>query len=106
MISRLTDSNFLSQLTQSGDASITQLFSRTNSRLDGDVTQLLSINSEFGVSPYLGDNYGQSQIKYYSTGQGPVLGVFFSANTENRDLITPGRTTFEDNTIIYYTYLF
>jgi hypothetical protein len=103
VISRLTDSNFLSQLTQSGDASITQLFSRTNSRLDGDVTQLLSINSEFGVSPYLGDNYGQSQIKYYSTGQGPVLGVFFSANTENRDLITPGRTTFEDNTIIYLT---
>ena len=37
------------------------------------------------------------------TGQGPVLGVFFSANTENRDLITPGRTTFEDNTIIYLT---
>ena len=103
VISRLTDSNFLEQLIQSGDASITQLFSRTNSRLDGDVTQLLSINSEFGVSPYLGDNYSQSQIKYYMTGQGPVLGVFFSANTENRDLITPGRTTFEDNTIIYLT---
>jgi len=103
VISRLADANFWEQVLNSGDSSIGQLFSRPKQRLDGDVTQLLSINSEFGVTPYLGDNYSQSQIKYYQTGQGPVLGVFFSANTENRDLITPGRTTFADNTIIYLT---
>jgi hypothetical protein len=103
VISRLADASFWEQVLSAGDSSINSLFSRTKQRLDGDITQLLSINSEFGVTPYLGDNYSQSQIKYYQTGDGPVLGVFFSANTQNRDLITPGRTTFEDNTIIYLT---
>lgn len=103
VISRLADAGFWEQVLSAGDSSIGQLFSRSKQRLDGDITQLLSINSEFGVTPYLGDNYSQSQIKYYQTGQGPVLGVFFSANTQNRDLITPGRTTFADNTIVYLT---
>jgi len=103
VISRLTDANFLEQLIGLGDGSVSKLFSRENSRLDGDIAQLLSINSEFGVTPYLGDNYTDSNIKYLTSSDGPVLGIFFTGNTENRDLITPGRTTFADNTIVYLT---
>ena len=103
VISRLTDANFLEQLVGLGDGSVSKLFSRENSRIDGDIAQLLSINSEFGVTPYLGDNYGDSNIKYLSSSDGPVLGIFFTGNTQNRDLITPGRTTFADNTIVYLT---
>ena len=101
VISRLTDANFWEQVLGLGDGSIQKLFSRPNSRLDGDIAQLLSINSEFGVSPYLGDNYTDANIKYLNSPDGPVLGVFFTGNTQNRDLITPGRVTFADNTITY-----
>ena len=104
-ISRLTASGFWEQVLGTGDGSVQKLFSRSNQRLDGDVSQLLSINSEYGVVPYLGSNYSDSQIKYIGEQRvlpngkivdDPVLGIFFSANTINRDMISPGRFTFED----------
>ena len=106
VISRLSDANFWEQVLGVGDGSIQKLFSRPNSRLDGDVTQMLSINSEFGVTPFLGSNYSDDQIAYLENedSQGrkqPVIGLFLSANTVNRDLISPGRQTFEDNTLVY-----
>lgn len=106
VISRLSDANFWEQVLGVGDGSIQKLFSRPNSRLDGDVTQMLSINSEFGVTPFLGSNYSDDQIAYLENedAQGrkqPVIGLFLSANTVNRDLISPGRQTFEDNTLVY-----
>ena len=94
-ISRLTNSTFLQNLGGFGNASISSLFSRDNQRLDGDLTQLMSINSEFGVIPYMGNNY-PSDALYFDLNNNPNMGVFFSANTVNRDLITPGRTTFQD----------
>ncbi len=103
-ISRLADSNFWQQIFGLGDASIQRLFSREKSRLDGDIAQMISINSEFGVVPFLGNNYPDTNIKYLKSDysdprSGPLLGVFFSGNTVNRDLITPGRVTFRDNQI-------
>jgi len=95
-ISRLTDSGFWEQILGLGDGSVQKLFSRDNQRLDGDVAQLLSINSEFGVVPYLGSNYSDEQIRYIQDGNDPTLGIFFSANTINRDMISPGKFTFED----------
>jgi len=113
-ISRLTDAGFWEQIIGLGDGSIAKLFSRDNQRLDGDISQLLSINSEFGVVPYLGSNYSDSQIKYIQQLSNPgapvndrvydpVLGIFFSANTINRDLISPGRFTFEDTLTNFLT---
>jgi len=106
VISRLSDANFWEQVLGVGDGSVQKLFSRENSRLDGDVAQLLSINSEFGVVPFLGSNYNDDQIAYLNSidannKKQPVLGVFFSANTVNRDLISPGRQIFEDNTQVF-----
>lgn len=103
VISRISNSGFWRQLFNSGNSSIGQLFSRSKQRLDGDVAQLLSINSELGVTPFLGDNYSEQDVKYLDTATGPVLGVFFSANTITRDYVTPGRVTFQDNTISYLT---
>ena len=97
-ISRLTNSTFLQNLVGFGNASISSLFSRENQRLDGDLTQLMSINSEFGVTPYMGNNYPSNAL-YFDLNRKPNMGVFFSANTVNRDLITPGRVTFRDNQI-------
>jgi len=102
-ISRLTDAGFWEQILGLGDGSVQKLFSRSNQRLDGDVAQLLSINSEFGVVPYLGSNYTDNQIRYIQEGKDPVLGIFFSANTINRDLISPGRYTFEDTLTNFLT---
>lgn len=97
VISRLISSNFWGQITGLGDASIQKLFSRENSRLDADVVQMLSINSEFGVIPFLGDNYNEAvDVKFLEYGDDPMIGLFFSANTINRDLISPGRVTFAD----------
>lgn len=95
-ISRLTSSGFWGQILGLGDASIARLFSRDNSRLDGDIAQLISTNSEYGVVPYLGSNYTDDDVLYYEVNGDPTLGVFFQANTVNRDMITPGRFTFQD----------
>ena len=105
VISRLMNSKFLQQIIGAGDASISRLFSREKSRLDADVVQVLSINSEFGVIPFLGNNYnGVTDIKFLkSPNEDPVIGLFFSANTVNRDLITPGRVTFADTNTTFLT---
>jgi len=95
-ISRLTSSGFWGQIIGLGDASVQGLFSRPNSRLDGDMSQLLSINSEYGVIPYLGTNYSDDDVIYLEDNNHPTLGVFFQSNTVNRDMITPGRFTFQD----------
>jgi hypothetical protein len=102
VISRLANSNFWQQVTGLGDASIGKLFSRTNSRIDGDLAQLVSINSEFGVFPFLGNNYSDNQISYNQDSNGdPTVGIFFSSNTQTRDYITPGRETFVDTFLTY-----
>jgi len=103
VISRLSDATFWEQTLNAGDGSISKLFSRPGNRLDADIVQLMSINSEFGVTPYLGDNYSDENLVFLNTPTGPVLGVYFSANTINRDLVTPGRITFQDSTVNYLT---
>jgi hypothetical protein len=102
-VSRLSNSSLFELWTSTGDSSINSLFSRSKQRLDADIVQLLSINSELGVKPYTGDNYGDSNLSFTNNSVGPTLGLFFSANTITRDLVTPGRITFQDSTISYLT---
>lgn len=66
----------------------------TKLMIDADYAQLISINSELGVAPFLSANYPDSLV-----GQNPiyfdcnnVLGIFFSSDTQLRDYITPKRT--------------
>tara|TARA_R110000803_G_scaffold116128_1_gene184733 strand:- start:41 stop:1252 length:1212 start_codon:yes stop_codon:yes gene_type:complete len=95
VISRLANSNFWGKVANS-IAPINQLFSRENRRLDGDIAQLISINSQYGVTPFLGSNYPDDNIKWVDNNGNPVIGVLFEANTINRDMISPGRFTFQD----------
>jgi len=98
ILSRLANSNFLGQLTGLGDASINAMFSRTGDRIDGDVAQMWSINSELGIVPFLGTNYEDdkvwiSQDTVFDT---PIFGIFFTGDTQLRQLITPGKTTYTE----------
>jgi hypothetical protein len=93
IISRLINSNFLTQMLGIGDASINRMFSRSEDRIDGDIAQLFSINSEYGVEGFSDDVYDDDTL--YVAGSGDALvGVFFTGSTENRIKLTPGITTF------------
>ena len=93
IISRLINSNFLGQMLGLGDASINRMFSRSEDRIDGDIAQLFSINSEYGVEGFSDDTYDDSTL-YVANNGDALVGVFFTANTENRIKLTPGITTF------------
>ena len=105
IISRLMNSNWLGQLLNAGDASINKLFSRTEDRLDGDIVQLFSINSEYGVQPFSDDNYNDSDLFVQGSGDA-LVGIFFSSETINRRLISPGIVTFSSTPLLtnYYGY--
>lgn len=112
IISRLIDSSFLENLLGVGDSSIQQLFSRdnpnianvfTDSRIDGDYAQMISINSEFGVLPYLSGNYNDSISVNES-----LMGIWFTGSTispyntvgttvADRRILGPGQLTFNES---------
>ena len=112
IISRLISSSFLEDLLGVGDAAIQKLFSRdastgagssfTDSRVDGDYAQMISINSEFGVLPYLSGNYSDS----ISVNEN-LMGIWFTGSTkslynnigstvEDRRILGPGQLTFNE----------
>lgn len=92
VLSRLTNANILELILNLGDASIGQLFSRDETLVDGDFAQMLSINSELGVLPYLEGNYEDSIT--VTGGNNGVFGIWFSSNTIDRRIINNGVTTF------------
>jgi hypothetical protein len=96
IISRLSNSKFLQRIFTLGSASVGQFFSRDDGqKIDGDFAQLVSINSELGVTPFTPEGYSNSSL-FYGQSTDPVIGVYFTANTQTRDFISPGRTTFID----------
>jgi len=116
VVSRITDENFLQQLIPLGDNSINQLFSRNgdNRRIDGDLAQLMSINSEIGninFSPEYYDSVSgatNQPTQILGTAKDPTIAVWFSSTTEDlqtKDYLSPGRINFRgtDN-IGYYPY--
>jgi hypothetical protein len=95
VVSRLTNSKFLSNLFSAGSSSIGEFFSRKGQKIDGDFAQLVSINSELGVVPFSPDVYGQDNL-FFGKSKEPIMGVFFTADTISRDFVSPGRTTYID----------
>ena len=102
IVSRLINTNFLSALIGAGDASINQMFSRSEDRLDGDLVQLFSINSEYGVAGFSEDEYDGAGDIYISTSGPATVGVFFTSSTENRIVVSPGITTFTPTLTNFY----
>jgi hypothetical protein len=123
VVSRITDENFLQQLVPLGDNSINQLFSRgddpTNPfrharRIDGDLAQLMSINSEIGNINFSPEYYEieantpNQPTAILGTAKDPAIGVWFSSTTEDlqvKDYMSPGRINFRGTDDIgYYPY--
>ena len=94
IVSRLMNTDFLSAIVGYGDASINRLFSRSEDRLDGDLVQMFSINSEYGVNGFSEDEYDGVGDIYISTSGPATMGVFFSSTTSNRQLLSPGKTSY------------
>ena len=102
IISRLINSNFWGQVLGLGDSSINRMFSRSEDRIDGDVAQMFSINSEYGIEEFDEDNYSDNEL-YLGTGDA-LMGIFFSSNTVNRLTLSPGIQTFTPTLTNFYGY--
>jgi hypothetical protein len=103
IISRLVNSNWQQQLLMfsGSSASIGQFFSRSGERIDGDIAQSFSINSEYQINPFITGNYNDNQIwiNQDSVTSSPVFGVFYDlGQTEtpykNRRALSPGITIY------------
>ena len=98
VISRITDEGYLAQLFTFGNNGLNQLFTRPDRRIDGDLAQSMSINSEYGVIPFSPEFYsvyGTSNDPVVILGglDDPTMGIFFSSTTvdlQNKDFLTPG----------------
>lgn len=108
VISRILSASYLQ-----GDA-INKLFSRNtlqrNKRVDADLAQMLSINSEEGVikfSPeFYSSNTTNSPVGIYGNPNNPTIGIFFSSTTDNlqfKDYVTPGRIDFRGSPTANFT---
>jgi hypothetical protein len=83
IISRLVNANWGQQLFQYGTGSINQYFSRSGDRIDGDIAQSFSINSEYQINPFITGNYPDNQIYVGEDSTGPVFGVFYNTSEAN-----------------------
>jgi hypothetical protein len=100
VISRITDEGFLRQIISFGDNALQQLFSRDGSsrRIDADLAQTMSINSEYGVIPFSPQFYSvtgavDDPVQILGDLSKPTMAVFFSSTTQdiqNKDYLTPG----------------
>lgn len=105
VISRITDEGILKQIISLRNNGINQLFSRDERRIDGDLAQLMSINSEFGVikfSPEFYESTGDPNdpVTILGTSKNPAIAVWFSSTTEDlqfKDYLTPGKINFRTN---------
>ena len=71
---------------------INSFFSRPKQGIDGDLAQMLSINSEMGVYPFQPGYYsGNSIFSFTKFGKGSNFGVFYQTDLQARDYITPKR---------------
>jgi hypothetical protein len=99
VISRLINTNFWNLVYSTGNASISNFFSRKKERIDGDYAQMLQTNSQFGVKPLNEGNYvddpaipGDNPIFISKDLQGdPIFGIFYDSYPTDRDIISPRR---------------
>jgi hypothetical protein len=119
-ISRLLNASVWDQIIPIGSPSggssegkgIVQFFnsSRKAERIDGDIAQALSINSEWRVSPYIEENYPNNFLYIGSDATSdakPVFGIFFSSSTEDysyRRKLSPGIEALSYNCGGVYSY--
>ena len=108
-LSRILDNVTLSSLLPLGDnegLGVDQFFRNTRGgeRIDGDWAQMLSINSEWKISPFITDNVDSNSQVFIgksipgNTASKPVFGVFFNLSENSlryRKLMSPGIETYQ-----------
>ncbi len=94
IISRFVNKNYWLQVSGLGDKSVNRFFSRSGDRLDGDITQMFSINSEFGVVPFGDEEYDDNDLYVQGGNFNSMFGIFFSSDTTSRNILSPGIQTF------------
>ena len=103
VISRITNSGFLTKIISGLNNSLNELFTRDGNsrRIDGDLAQAMSINSEFGVIPFspqfYNTNENPSPVNVVGYPNNPAIGIFFSSTTfdlQNKDYLSPGIINF------------
>jgi len=111
LLTRITNTGFLSQLFSAGNASINGLFDQRKNaydnaygRIDGDYAQLSSINSQVGVIKFNKNYYGTGNqiIVAGNNNDNVMLGIFFSSSTYDiqlMDNISPGRNIININNL-------
>lgn len=108
VLSRLANTSFTNVFKSRG-ASVMNFFdSRKKRFIDGDFSQLISTNSQFGVDAYDPENYPEpppgtqfSSALYLRTNFGSpkdvVTGIMYDGDEQRRDFISPGRVTYNEN---------
>jgi len=116
VISRITNAGFLGGLLAGLNGAVNLLFGRKELRIDGDLAQSMSINSEYGVIPFSPQFYNVTgnvtdPVVILGTPGNPTMGIFFSSTTfdlQNKDFLSPGiinyRTNISSNTFATYEY--
>jgi hypothetical protein len=116
VISRITNAGFLDGLLAGLNGAVNLLFGRKELRIDGDLAQSMSINSEYGVIPFSPQFYNVTgnvtdPVVILGTKGNPTMGIFFSSTTfdlQNKDFLSPGiinyRTNINSNTFATYEY--
>jgi len=115
ILSRLINTSFLQQLIPisddpnegQSDPTIKALFSNTRWRddgvtlipgfVDGDYSQMIAINSEFGIQEFSPESYNASSLYFSNADEFPYFGLFMQGNNQDRDYITPRRTIWNEN---------
>jgi hypothetical protein len=61
--------------------------------MDGDYVQMISINSEFGVIPYIDGNYADEIYVGSDNNKNAIIGIWFTGETAQRKELGPGKIT-------------
>jgi hypothetical protein len=100
VISRITSASFLGSILSGLNGALNLLFGRNGRdyRIDGDLAQSMSINSEYGVIPFSPQYYKvtgniDDPVVVLGSANNPTMGIFFSSSTidlQNKDFLSPG----------------
>ncbi len=98
-MTRLANTSFLSSLLGAGGATVFSYFSRPKNMVDGDYAQMISINSELRTNAYQAENYTSATSVFLNGGKASdgIFGIFYSADNQTRDYVTPKRTIINPN---------
>lgn len=110
VLSRLINTAFIQQLIPAtsspdegtSDPSVKALFknSRWNTDgasaipgyIDGDYSQMIAINSQFGITEFSPESYNSDSVFLGQIGLYPLFGLLLTGETQDRDYISPRRT--------------